>query len=706
MPSFTQPSPTDNGLHFFQGGGEMGDLMRNYPWEEHPLGPPDLWPQSLKTNIRLLLNSDFPMFIWWSKELYAFHNDAYLPALGDKHPQALGTPARKLWAEIWKDIGNVAEEILQGGKSFYAEELKLFLERKGFAEETYWTFSYSPAFNDLGQVEGVFCACFEVTSTVLSQRRLQNLKDVADGISHLTTLDDACRTACDILAQNASDSPFCQIYLLNRQETEAKLCGSAGTETPEAAQVVQLQEEDELAHWPLAQALRTRQAVVAEQLSSYAPPQPEAGEPVPVRRFVVLPLFRQGQDQMLGFLISGISADLPYDQQYQNFHELVAGQIATSIAGVRAREETIRQQADLVDLFEQVPVAVCILRGPQFVVDLANPGICRLWRKKYEDVIGRPILEALPEISNQNIIPLLENVFTTGEVYVNNEMPVVLENEGALETVYFSFVYHPLRNARGLITGVVAVAIEINEQVEARQEIEAMNRELLAVNADLDNFVYSASHDLKAPISNIEGLLGTLVEYLPEDTLRQEVVQRVLSLMRSSVDRFKRSVADLTDVARIQREDKEEIALVNLPQMVEGVMLDFEKTITDEKAQVAVDFAPDSIIRFSAKNARSIFYNLFSNALKYHAADRAPQITVKTEVTLEHVVLSVSDNGLGIKETDKDKIFYMFKRLHDHVEGTGIGLYIVKRIVENAGGRIEVDSEVDKGTTFKVYFKR
>ncbi|AKQ47771.1 hypothetical protein TH63_16065 [Rufibacter radiotolerans] len=684
----------------------MGALMRGYNWEEHPLGTPDHWPQSLKTNIRLLLNSDFPMFIWWSKDLYAFHNDAYLPALGDKHPGALGTSARTLWAEIWKDIGNVAEEILQGGKSFYAEELKLFLERKGFSEETYWTFSYSPAFNDQGQVEGVFCACFEVTSTVLGQRRLKTLKDISDGISPLKTLEEACHTACQILAQNPSDIPFCQIYLLNLLETEARLCGAAGDETSETAQLVQLQEDGELAHWPLVQALRTRQAVIAEQLSSYSRLQPLAGAPDQVSRAVVLPLFRQGQDQQLGFLVSGISKELPYDQNYQNFHELVANQIATSIAGVRAREEAARQQADLVDLFEQAPVAVCIMRGPQFIVELANPGICRIWRKKHEDVIGKPILEALPEISDQGIVTLLENVYTTGVPYVNNELPVVLENEGKLETAYVSFVYHPLRNANGVITGVVAVAIEINEQVEARQEMEAMNRELLAVNADLDNFVYSASHDLKAPISNIEGLLSTLVEYLPEKTLQEDVVQRILALMQSSVDRFKRAVSDLTDVARIQREDEEEISSIHLPQVVEEVMLDFENIIRDTKAQVELDFTPNSVIRFSAKNARSIFYNLFSNALKYQAPDRVPQIKVKTEVTPQQVILTVSDNGLGMNEADKDKIFYMFKRLHDHVEGTGIGLYIVKRIVENAGGYIEVETAIGEGTTFKVYFKR
>src|SRR5690606_36104326 len=148
--------PVNSSLNIFQGGGEMGARMREFDWHNHPLGDPAQWPQSLKTNIRLILNSRFPMFIWWSEDLYMFHNDAYLPALGNKHPEALGAKARVMWAEIWHEIGVIAENILHGGNPFYAEGLKLLLERKGFLEETYWTFSYSSAFDDMGEINGIF----------------------------------------------------------------------------------------------------------------------------------------------------------------------------------------------------------------------------------------------------------------------------------------------------------------------------------------------------------------------------------------------------------------------------------------------------------------------------------------------------------------------------------------------------------------------
>ncbi|MBA9078234.1 PAS domain-containing sensor histidine kinase [Rufibacter quisquiliarum] len=710
MPQEPTPHKTSaQTLTIFQGGGEMGALMRDYPWENHPLGHPAQWPQSLKTNIRLLLNSEFPMFIWWSKDLYAFHNDAYLPALGKKHPKALGMAARELWAEIWSNVGGIAEGILAGGKPYYAEGLLLYLERKGFSEETYWTFSYSPAFDDDGREAGVFCACTEVTSTIVGQRRLKSLKDISDAMSQIQTLEQACQMASEVLAQNPQDVPFSQIYLLNADHTKATLFGHSGQVARPLAQEIELQGQTPTPEWPLWQVLQSKSMLLTGDQPGEPQRVPETvagSQQQQQQQAVILPIFHPGQEQLLGFFVSGVSPKLEYDRDYQNFHELVTGQIATSIASVRARQEARRQQEELENLFEQAPVAICILQGPEHVVELANPGICALWGKKQEDVLGKPLLAALPEVKDQGIKELLDRVFLTGVPYVNSEMEVLLEHNGKLEPIFFSFVYQPMRDAKGTITGVIAVAISVNAQVEARQEIEAMNSELRAINVDLDNFVYSASHDLKAPISNIEGLVDTLVEQLPPETRQQEVIQRVLSMIQTSITRFKRAVADLTEVTKIQRENNEDVAAIDLKDVVADVQLDLENMIQSVGAKVVTAFTPASTVKFSAKNVRSIVYNLFSNALKYRSPERAPVVTIQTQAVPGFLVFSVTDNGLGIEPEARGKIFTMFKRLHDHVEGTGIGLYIVKRIVENAGGRIVVESEAGKGSTFKVYFKQ
>ncbi len=685
----------------------MGARMRAYDWDSHPLGNPADWPQSLQMNIRLLLNSGFPMFIWWSDGLYSFHNDAYIPALGNKHPWALGERASVIWAEVWDQLGNIVDNIFISGSPFYTEGLFLMLERKGFREETYWTFSYSPAFNDAGEAEGIFCACYEVTGTIIGQRRLKILKDISDAMAQPQTLEQACQTACNILQGNKEDIPFSLIYLLNGAGTAAELVGQAGTVPPALApHTVELSHAGTEGEWPFSIVLETKQPQTVDlvfEKDSVSQAAPGAVNP---RQAIVLPVFMPGQEHVIGFFVSGISPSLAYDADYGNFHKLLAGHMATAITIVQAREETARQQKNLSDMFQQAPVAISILRGPYYIVDIANTGICELWGKKQEEVLGKPLLDALPEVRNQGIKELLDGVMNTGVPYVNNEMPIKLVHGGKLQTMYFSFVYHPQRNVQGDVTGVIVVAIGIDEQVETRREIEAMNKELLATNADLDNFVYSASHDLRAPISNIEGLMEALVYHMPPETLASATVSRLIELIQGSIERFKRVVTDLSEVTKIQREASEDIALVKLPDVVNEVRLDFNSDIEASGAQIETVFATSSAIRFSTKNIRSIVYNLLSNALKYRHPERQPHIRIWTEVTPKFVVLAMADNGLGFDMTVKEKIFSMFKRLHDHVEGSGIGLYIVKRIIENAGGKIKVESKVGEGTTFKVYFVR
>ncbi|MBB6611679.1 PAS domain-containing protein [Pontibacter sp. Tf4] len=682
----------------------MGALMRAYDWHNHPLGDMEAWPLSLKTTLRTILNSSFPMFLWWSESFYMFHNDAYLPALGKKHPDALGASARDMWSEIWYQIGAVAEDIFQNGTQFYAEDMPIYLDRKGFIEETYWTFSYSPAFNDDGQVAGMFCSCKEVTDTVLNQRRLKTLKDVTEALTLVSTLEEAGEKACAIMSENTSDIPLCGIYLLEEDSGEARLLGQAGIMLHETLLERPSLKEQGIAD-PLLQVLETRKPVLVKYSDLVADKTKLTAEQqdLPV---ALLPVALPGQSRVVGIIVAGTSSKLDYNTNYEDFHMLLGRQIAISFASVHARSETERRQAYMSEIFMQAPVGITILRGPEYIVDLVNPGICEIWGRTYEEVIGRPVLEALPEVADQGIRELLDGVYTTGVPFVANELLVKLDRNGKLEDVYINFVYQPMRDEQGNVIGIIAVAVGVNEQVEARLKIEAMNKELLATNADLDNFVYSASHDLKAPISNIEGLMKVFVDFLPHENLNSPDLQKVLSLIQHSIDRFKRAIADLTEVAKVQREDNHDVARVNLKQVVEDIQLDFEPQIKEKQATIETNVSPEAEIEFSAKNVRSIVYNLLSNALKYSSPARLPHIVISSELTPEFVILSVADNGLGLNPDDEIKIFSMFKRLHDHVEGSGIGLYIVKRIIENAGGHIELETALDKGANFKVYFKR
>ncbi|MBD0256767.1 MAG: PAS domain-containing protein, partial [Cytophagales bacterium] len=245
-----------------------------------------------------------------------------------------------------------------------------------------------------------------------------------------------------------------------------------------------------------------------------------------------------------------------------------------------------------------------------------------------------------------------------------------------------------------------------NEEIQAsNEELTEANGQLARVNADLDNFVYTASHDLKAPILNVEGLLKALERQLAGEIREKPVVRQLYEMLYASVARFRKTINDLTEVARIGKESQEDVATITLNDVLAEVRQDLEPQIREAAARLEENLNCPSV-RFSRKNLKSILYNLLSNAVKYRSPDRPLHVRISCRTQEGYYVLTVADNGLGIDMSQEEKIFALFKRLHAHVEGTGIGLYIVKKIVENAGGRIEVASQVGVGSTFRVYLKQ
>jgi signal transduction histidine kinase len=272
----------------------------------------------------------------------------------------------------------------------------------------------------------------------------------------------------------------------------------------------------------------------------------------------------------------------------------------------------------------------------------------------------------------------------------------------------------------------MAIGIEVTDQVLARQQVQALNvalaatnQELLTANealhytnaqltrtnTDLDTFVYAASHDLKAPIANIEGLLDALRDYLPADG-PEPMVPRLLSMMQQAIVRFQRTVGHLTDISRLQQELNEPTEAVVLADVLEGVRLDLASLLENADTQLVIDVDQCPRLRVSAKTLRSIVFNLLSNAVKYRSAERPLLVQVRTCCSAERVLLEVQDNGLGLSELQQSRLFAMFRRLHDHVEGSGVGLYMVRRIVENIGGTITVQSQPGIGSTFTISLAR
>jgi len=712
----TLNEPTSE-LKFLSGGGEMGELMRSYDWDSHPLGNPAYWPTSLKNSIQLILNAAFPMFLWWSKNLYMFHNDSYIPALGEKHPEALGASAKVMWAEIWESLwvqlGGSIDSILVDGKHFYAEDLPLALKRKGFLEETFWTFSYSPAFTDEGNIGGMFCSCYESTKKVLGQRRLKTIKDVAAVTAQARTIPDVWDKLIEVLRENENDLAFSLYYSLDTEGTYAvRKLNSHDLGEGFAPYSINLNEVGGSCKWPFNRVMEQKQYVLLQRFS-------ETNFTFnciwgdSVEQVIVLPVLRSGQDVLNGFFVVGLSPKLEFDEDYLSFLHLLVGQINLAIANMQLFDKekellnkTEEERKKLFKVLMQAPIPVCILRGPDHVFELINTQYQKIFGTRALE--GKAIRVALPEIEGQGIYELLDQVYKTGKSYIGQEIKVRIapDEQLPIEDLYFTFIYEAYRDDNNEITGIMVLCYDVTAQVLAKEnlskfntELAVKNKELIKVNSDLDNFIYTASHDLKAPVSNLEGLFYTLFE---EIEMNEDVVY-LKSLIEQSFDRFKNTILDLTEISKAQKDSLEDVELVSVSKLIHEVKEGIKEQIEKHHGTIVEELAVKEI-RFSRKNLRSVLYNILSNGIKYSKPDQPPILKVSTEMVEDYIVLSISDNGLGIPEGSLDKIFQMFKRFHDHVEGTGVGLYIVKRIIENAGGKIEVLSKVGEGSTFKIYF--
>jgi PAS domain S-box-containing protein len=332
------------------GGGEMGALMRATDWSHTPIGPVERWPQSLRTAVGIMLSSRYAMFVWWGRPLINLYNDAYRPFLGKKHPSALGQSAREVWAEIWDLIGPRTEAVLERGESTFDETLLLVMERYGYPEETYFTFSYSPIRDDRGEIGGIFCAVTDETSRVIGERRLKLLREVAATASETHTPEQVCAAAAVCMSRNAHDLPFAMLYLSEGDGRGARLAARVGIDPDDPAAPPFLDLEDLGALWPLAEVKAKGEPLVVEDLRSQFAHPPKGVWDRPPARAVVMPLPEQGQTGIAGFLVAGLNPYLPFEEGYSGFVGLLAGQIAAGIANARAHEEERKRAEALAEI--------------------------------------------------------------------------------------------------------------------------------------------------------------------------------------------------------------------------------------------------------------------------------------------------------------------------------------------------------------------
>lgn len=253
-----------------------------------------------------------------------------------------------------------------------------------------------------------------------------------------------------------------------------------------------------------------------------------------------------------------------------------------------------------------------------------------------------------------------------------------------------------------LVTGIYLVQYKVRELQKLHQiQLKKLNENLIKTNKDLENFIYTASHELMVPISNIEGSLKLLIS----NNLSKEEEAEMFTIMLRSVSKFKETVENLTEIYKVQQLHEEDIELNILQDVIGDTIKSLKDEIQYTDCEIITDFSRCPNIKFSVRSFTRILKNIISNAIRFRSSDRPLKIFIKSEETEKYNILTISDNGIGIKKSYQHKIFSMFKKAHQS-SGRGMGLYIVKRLLENEEGYIEVESEVGTGSDFKMFFRK
>jgi len=687
---------------FLAEGGVTGEVARAIDWARTPLGSPGGWPQGLKTIVGVILQSRHPMFLWWGPELIQVYNDAYLPSFGvGKHPVAMGQRGRECWQEIWPIVWPQIDDVMSRRRSSWNEDQLVPVFRNGRLEEVYWTYGYSPVLDDGGGVGGVLVVCTETTSQVVVARRNRTMSSLAERTALTTDPVVTLDAAVDALRGARHDVPFALVYRYDGRSRALRLVRAAGLADPAT---VDATVRARMGPSPFGD--REPRAEVLACAAACALPGGVWPEPSPA--LFVIPVAPSGRERSSDVIVFGLSPRLPFDDGYRNHLTQIANHLAFAQAQLNAFRIQAAADNERNNLLLKAPVGTALLSGPEHVFRLANPLFCRMVRRA--DIVGKTYRQAFPRPEEGRLGEILDRVYETGEPFSTEEylVPHDLQDDGPRRDRYFRFNVEPLRDAQDKVYGMMAVAIEISEQVRARQVLERSQEENQKLLADLeaasrakDEFLAMLGHELRNPLSPIVSALQLMKLRGDSRTTReQQVIER-------QVNHLTRLVDDLLDVSKITRgkvelrKERVEIADV-IAKAVEMASDLFEQRNHD----LSLDVAKENLwVDGDPVRLAQVVANLLTNAARY--TERGGKIVVSARREGGEIVIRVKDNGSGISPDLLPRIFDLFIQGHrssDRAEGgLGLGLALVKNLVALHGGRVVALSDgPGKGSEFVI----
>lgn len=418
---------------FLKNDGEMGRLIRSIDWYKTPIAGFSQWPRTLQAAVNIMLNSPFAMYIAWGPEFTQIYNDSYRLILGTtKHPDAMGNTARHTFKEIWHIIGPMFDDVMQG-KAVGFPNYMLPLNRSGYIEECYFDFSYSPIFLETGEVGGVLATVLETTEKVTVLKNLEENKTQLQ-----FAIDSAELATWDY-------DPLTKTFEANRRyEDWFGIKASDGNNYDIVISII-------------AEKDRGKVLEAFQKALDYS-----SGGRFDIE-YTIQPQFRKKRilrargiawfnEDRIAYRLNGTLQDITEE--------------------VQARRALIQNENNLRNVILQAPVAMCLLKGSEFVVDIVNELMVELWGTQMEMVLNKPLFVGRPEVKGQGLEELLQGVYTTGERYSAFERPVHLPRQGQIELAYINFVYEAFKEGEGNITGIMAIATDVTAQVLARKKIE------------------------------------------------------------------------------------------------------------------------------------------------------------------------------------------------------------------------------------------
>lgn len=679
----------------------MGKLIREKDWSKTVLGSPEFWPQSLRTALSIIINSRFPMFLFWGPDLICFYNDAYRPSLGSegKHPHMLGMKAEDAWQEIWHIIKPLIDQVLGGGEATWSEDQLIPIYRNGTIENVYWTFSYSPVNDETGKPAGVFITCVETTEKVETYKKLQQSKTELEFAIEATELG------------TWDYNPLTKRFTSNaRLKQWFGLAETEDMELHHAVNVVHTKDRE--------QVLAAIETALQFSSGGYYDMEYTIINPFTKKELVV---HAKGK------------AWFNENETAYRFNGTLEDVTEKAAAAKKLQDSEGRYHK----LINTSPSAIGMLQGENFIITLANEAIINIWGRG-PGVIGKPYFEALPDKSRKRFKKIFTEIYKTGVPYGEMETPVEVTENGKTTIKYFNFILYPQHDSYNHIEGIGIIATEVTTQAllnkqtqesekryrelslsleekvaQRTRELNNKNDDLERMNKELQSFAYISSHDLQEPLRKIQ-TFSTRIQQREAANLSEEGKDYFARIL-NAVTRMQTLIEDLLTYSRTGKNDHV-FESADLNKIVADVKAELREELEQKQAVIEEgELGQLNIIPFQF---RQLLHNLFSNSLKFASTDRTPHIKItgrtavggalsndrlNTNRTYYH--LCISDNGIGFDPMFSDRIFEMFQRLHgkNEYKGTGIGLAIVKKIVENHGGVITATGTPDHGARFDIY---